>query len=95
MKKIVWVFVVMFFLFGCEESSTIEDYGDTVTEAYGRAGNITDKANLQAAKKNIQSYRANNGKYPGSIEEVADFMGGSFDVDKYDYDPATGKIDLK
>jgi len=95
MKKIIWACIVIFFLFGCEESTIIEDYGDTVTESYGRAGDITDKANLQAAKKNIQSYLANNGKYPGSIEEVADFMGGSFDAEKYDYNPATGKINLK
>ena len=95
MKKILLATIVTFLLFGCERSSTFEDYGDTVTDTYNRAENFADKASLKAARRSIQSYRSMNGKFPASIEEVAAAMGGSFDAAKYDYDPATGRIDLK
>ena len=95
MKMILLAGIVIFCLSGCEGSSTTEDYGDTVIESYERVGNLADKASLKAARRSIQSYRSINGKYPASIEEVADSMGGTFDVEKYDYDPATGKIDFK
>jgi len=95
MKKMLLVCIIISFLAGCERSSSFEDYGDTVVESYDRVEGLTAGVNLKEAKKGIRSYRAMNGKYPTSIEEVAEYMGGTFDVEKYDYDPATGKIDLK
>ncbi len=95
MKKALFVFIVLLIISGCEGNNFFEDYGDAATDSYENVGNIADKASLQAAKRYIQSYRAINGKYPESIEELAVSIGGDFDTEKYEYNSASGKIELR
>ena len=43
----------------------------------------------------IRSYRALNGRYPESMEELESSLGTGYDLEPYDYDPGSGTLTLR
>jgi len=90
----VLLFVLLAFTFvACE--NPIEKGGDEVINAMKRSQAVADSATLSTLNNAAQSYRSMNGKYPESIEELEHFTGETIDREKFEYDPATGKVSVK
>lgn len=79
-------------LSACEENPARE-YGQGLVRTLDKADRAADTANLNALRQSLESYRALNGKYPDSLDEIARQMG--LDPSRFDYDPATGRVALK
>jgi len=90
---LLFVPLVFFFVSGCE--NPIEKGGDKVINAMKRSQAVADSATLSTLNNAAQSYRSMNGKYPESIEELEHFAGETIDREKFEYDPATGKVSVK
>lgn len=76
---------------GCD-SNPVEDFAGEMMVSYDRSRDAADEASLQATQRYIRSYRALNGRYPESLEEIQGSMGQGFDPERYDYDPRTGRL---
>jgi hypothetical protein len=95
MSRFFTILVVALALAGlaaCKENPG-KEYGKAIVRPIERAGTAADAANLEALRKSVESYRALNGTYPESIEELASSMG--LDASRYRYDPATGRVAQK
>jgi hypothetical protein len=93
MKRFITIIVVALAMslgLACEENPA-QEYGRALTGSMDRAESVAERANLDALRKSVAAYRTMNGKYPGSLDEVA----AGLDASRYDYDPATGKVTLK
>jgi hypothetical protein len=77
-------------LSACKDDSA-EEFSKTVVVPIERAERAADSANLSALSKSVEAYRATNGRYPESLDE----LGTGIDTSRFDYDPATGKVTLK
>ena len=91
--------IIIFFLalmVGCEDKprTAFDDYGDALIDTYQRGQHIGDIANLDALKKAIAMYRAENGNYPASLDDIQNFIRMDIDLSKYDYNPDTGVVVL-
>ena len=92
MKGILSVCLVVSLFVGCE-SNPVEKAGEELLISYDRSRAAVDEANLQAMQRCIRTYRALNGTYPESLEDLREASGGSgFDPGLYDYDPRTGHL---
>jgi type II secretory pathway pseudopilin PulG len=76
---------------GCDRNP-VEEFGEQMLVSYETSRQAADEASLQAIQRYIRSYRALNGRYPESIEELAASLGAGYDLEPYDYDPATGTL---
>jgi hypothetical protein len=97
MLKCFWIVFTMLTIMasvGCEKNPS-EQYGDSLVQTYEHSKDVADAVNLDALGKAVQTYRAMNGKNPGSIEDIEKFMGMDIDREKYSYDPETGIIARK
>jgi hypothetical protein len=85
------------FLSACKgkPENPVSQYGDSLIHSYQGAQNAAEQANLDAIRKSISAYRAANERFPKSLQDVENLIGGSIDLTKYDYDPATGTVTLK
>jgi hypothetical protein len=97
--KIMIVFFLLlllpvFLTISCKQDP-IKEYGNEVIDAYDRAGGTVDIANLRGLQNAVQMYRTQNGRYPDSLEDVAGFMNSQVNLNKYQYNPDTGKVQLK
>ena len=82
--------VVLFFT-GCD-GNPVEEFGGQMMVSYDKSRSAADEASLQAIQRYIRSYRALNGRYPESIEELQASLGAQYDLEPYDYDPETGTL---
>ncbi|RJQ41071.1 MAG: hypothetical protein C4550_02355 [Nitrospiraceae bacterium] len=91
------VLVSLPLLASCDEKSKnpVSEYGDAMIDAYKKGQAVKETADLDAIRKTIQVYYAENGKYPASLDEIANLIGKPLDTAKYDYNPQTGKVSLK
>src|SRR5271169_1076327 len=82
----------IFFLSACKEKpeNPVSQYGDSLLKSYQGAQNAAEQANLDAVQKAISAYRASNEGFPKNLQDIENLIGGSIDLTKYDYDPATG-----
>ena len=89
--------LAFFFTCGCKEKpkNPVEEYGNTLINAYQKSQGAVEIANLDAIKKSVRRYRAEHEEYPKSLTDIEDLAGITIDPDKYDYDPATGTVALK
>lgn len=91
MKGILFACLVAFVAVGCD-GNPVEDVAEELMVSYDRSRDAADEASLQATQRYIRSYRALNGKYPESLEEIQGSIGPGFDPDLYLYDPRTGSL---
>jgi peptidoglycan/xylan/chitin deacetylase (PgdA/CDA1 family) len=94
MKGILLACLVVFFFVGCDRSP-VEEFVDEMLVSYDKAGAAADEASLQAIQRYIRSYRAVNGRYPESMEELESSLGTGYDLEPYDYDPGSGTLTLR
>ena len=94
MKGILFACLVSLFLVGCDRNP-VEGFGEEMLVSYGKSREAADEASLQAIQRYIQSYRAVNGGYPESIEELEAALGTGYDLEPYDYDPGSGTLTLR
>ena len=96
-RIILSVIVLSFLLFACKEKpkNPVAEYGDALIDSYKRGQQAGEKANLDAVKKAVESYRAINGRLPANLEEAQEFIGSGIDPSKYDYNPENGSVSLK
>lgn len=94
MKGILIACLVALFLAGCDRSP-VEEFADEMLVSYERSRTAADEASLQAIQRYIRSYRAMNGRYPESIEELESALGTGYDLEPYDYDPGSGTLTLR
>jgi competence protein ComGC len=90
--------MVLPLLIACKKKpeNPVEEYGTALIGSYKHAQNAGVAANLDAVQRSVQAYRAANGKFPESLEELKkDFMGSDIDMSAYDYDPETGTVSIK
>ncbi|MEW6571230.1 MAG: hypothetical protein AB1390_08680 [Nitrospirota bacterium] len=90
------IFPVLF-SFACKEKprTAFDDYGDALIESYKRGQQAGEIANLDALRKAVTIYHAENGKYPEHLEQIRDSLRADLDLSKYDYDPDTGAVSLR
>jgi len=81
----------------CDQTpkTPVSEYGDALIDSYKRGQQAGETANLDAIKKAISMYRAENGRYPQDLEEIKDLLVSEVDLSKYDYNPENGTISLK
>jgi hypothetical protein len=79
------------FVLSCKEDP-IKKYGDEVIDAMDRSQGTVDLANMKSLQNAVRMYRMENNSYPDSLEEVVGFMNSPVDLNKYLYDPDTGKV---
>ena len=96
-RIILPLIVVLFLLFSCKEKpkNPVAEYGDALIDSYKRGQQAGEKANLDALKKAVESYRATNGRLPENLDKVQEFIGSGIDPSKYDYNPENGSVSLK
>ncbi len=100
MKKIALTSVLVLLLpllTACkdEPANPPREYGGALIDSYDDARDAAASANLDVLKSAIRQYRAANGGYPASLEELKGFIGTEFDEEKYEYDPGTGTLTLR
>jgi hypothetical protein len=76
---------------GCE-ANPVHEYGTGLLKSREKAATTADAASLQALRQSIQAFRAAEGRYPESVEELAAFSGLELSPQAYAYDPETGAI---
>jgi hypothetical protein len=96
-KIVLSIIFVLFLFFACKEKpkNPVAEYGDALIDSYKRGQNAGEKANLDALKKAVESYRATNGRLPENMEEMKEFIGSGIDTSKYDYNSENGAVSLK
>jgi hypothetical protein len=81
---------------GCEDKTNpVEEYGTGLTDAYHNSQKAADSAGLETLRRSVKTFRSANERNPASLEELSGFVGISIDTNAYDYDPATGQVNLK
>jgi hypothetical protein len=94
MKGILLACLVALFFTGCDRSP-VEEFADEMLASYEISRTAADEASLQAIQRYIRSYRAMNGRYPESMEELESALGTGYDLEPYDYDPGSGTLTLR
>jgi len=79
---------------GCKEEP-VTQYGNSLVNALDKSERTANQANLAAFQRAIDTYRASNGNYPASLEEIETFTGERLDPLQYDYSPETGKLRIR
>jgi len=100
MKISLIIFSIIFaswLIAACDQKpkNPVSEYGDALIGSYKKGQQAGETANLDAVKKAIQAYRVANDKYPANLDELKDFISGSIDFSKYDYNPENGTVSLK
>jgi len=94
MKGILLACLIVLFFVGCDRSP-VEEFAKEMTASYEKSSKAADEASLQAMQRYIRSYRAMNGRYPESIDELERSLGAGYDLEPYDYDPDSGSLTLR
>ncbi|GAB4390278.1 MAG: hypothetical protein Kow0025_21210 [Thermodesulfovibrionales bacterium] len=81
----------------CDQTppNPVEQYGTGLVNSYTRSKTAASAANLDSLRRSAAAYRASNGRYPETFEELLAFSGIEVNPADFDYDPATGRIDLR
>jgi len=77
---------------GCEENP-VQEYGNQVLKGYERSEQAASQASLSNLQRAVEAYRAANGGYPPSLQELEAFSGLAIDPAAFRYDPLTGRIE--
>jgi type II secretory pathway pseudopilin PulG len=91
MKGTLFACLVVLFCVGCDRNP-VDEFGEKMLVSYDKSRAAADEASLQAIQRYIRSYRALNGRYPESIEELQASLGAEYDLEPYDYDPENGTL---
>ncbi len=94
MKEILFACVIGWLLFGCDRSP-VETFSEEMLVSYEKSTVAADEASLQAIRRYIRAYRAMNGRYPESVEELESALGTGYDLEPYDYDPDSGTLTVR
>jgi hypothetical protein len=94
MKGTVFACLVALLLVGCDRNP-VDEFADELLVSYETSREAADEASLQAIQRYIRSYRAVNGRYPESIEELEGALGTGYDLEPYAYDPGTGTLTMR
>jgi hypothetical protein len=95
MKRFITIIVAalaMSLALACEENPA-QEYGRALTGSMDRAESVAERANLEALRRSVESHRALNGRYPESLDGIAQAMG--LDPSRFDYNPSTGTVTLR
>ncbi len=89
--------IILSVFISCEQqqNNPVTLYGDSLVASLNKGRTAAEEANLDAVRKTVQAYRAANGRYPSSLDEIKDMLGSNLDLSKYDYNPETGAVSLK
>ncbi len=91
MKEILFACLVALSFLGCDRNP-VEEFGEDLMVSYEKSRGAADEASLQAIQRYIRSFRAMNGRYPESIEELERSLGVGYDLEPYDYDSGSGTL---
>ena len=94
MKGILLACLVALFFVGCDRSP-VEEFAEEMLASYEISKGAADQASLQAIQRYIRSYRAVNGRYPESMEDLESSLGAGYDLEPYDYDPGGGTLTMR
>ncbi len=96
------VLIVLLIIAGIAYYMYFKPAGEDMREAQKIVADTEDRVqenlNLGALRTQINVYRMENGKYPDSLEEIAQaktFQTTGLDISRYTYNPATGEVSLK
>ena len=100
MRKFIILFfavIILSVFISCEQQqdNPVTLYGDSLVGSLKKGRSAAEDANLDAVKKTVQAYRAANGRYPSSLDEIKDMIGSNLDLSRYDYNPENGTVSLK
>lgn len=89
--------IILLPLIACKEKpkNPVAEYGGALMDSYQKSQQAGRIANLDAVRKTVAEYRASNGKYPESLEEIRDMFNSDIDLSIYDYDPQSGSVSIK
>jgi peptidoglycan/xylan/chitin deacetylase (PgdA/CDA1 family) len=73
----------------------VDEFADEMLVSHEISRGVADQASLRAIQRHIRSYRAVNGRYPESMEELESSLGTGYDLEPYDYDPGSGTLTLR
>ncbi len=95
--QILFPAIIVLLVISCDQKpkNPVLEYGDTLIDAYKRAGQTAETGNLDAVRKAVAAYHATHDKYPESLDEVKDLISSPIDLSKYDYNPESGSVSLK
>lgn len=91
MKGILLGCLVAVFVLGCDRNPA-DQVGEEMLASYDRSMEAAEEASRQAMERYIRSYRALNGRYPESLQDLQGPVSGHFDPERYAYDPRTGTL---
>ena len=73
----------------------VAEYGDAMINAHQKTRNTAVIGNLDAIQKSVDAFHAANDKYPESLQEIAGMLDSSVDLNRFNYDPQTGRVRIK
>ena len=96
MKRGLLVFAAVMLFSACDEKpkNPVAVHGDRMIDAYHKAQDIRDEANLRAVQSTLQAYRATNDRFPQDLSEITPMLSSDLDLSQYNYDPANGTVSI-
>jgi hypothetical protein len=81
----------------CDEKpkNPVAGHGNAMIDAYQKSKILRDTASLSSVKTAIQTFHAENGRYPNDLSEIRDLLGAEYDLSVYSYNPSDGSVALK
>jgi len=73
----------------------VAEHGDAMIDAYQKSKVLRDTASLSSVKTAIQTFHAENGRYPSELSEIRDLLGAEYDLSVYSYNSSDGSVALK
>lgn len=82
---------------GCNQTpkNPLAEHGDAMIDAYQKSKVLRDTASLSSVKAAIQTFYAEEGRYPADLSEIKDLLGDEYDLSVYSYDPINGSVSPK
>ena len=73
----------------------VEGYQKELVTAVDKSKQAQARTDLGAIKVAIESYQADNQKFPPSLDDIKSLLRPGIDLGLFSYDPATGTVTIK
>jgi hypothetical protein len=78
-----------------QAENPVEQYGTGLINSEQKAEKVKNQSNLVGLQQAVITFRASNGRFPESLEELKGSANINVDISQFDYDPRTGHVSRK